>query len=165
MAFVNTLREGLESVVFLTGVSAGTDPRSIPLAGVVGIILGVLVGVILYYTCAPLSCRPPGALCSYMTCMASASAGSAALQRNLGVSEMVLCVFCLFVQCTTASNAEEPRGFQEQCITAVRAEGAVMACRGKSISDIGWFLIIMSVLLLFIGAGALCYCCSPQLVP
>jgi hypothetical protein len=35
-----------------------------------------------------------------------------------------------------------------------------MACRGKSISDIGWFLIIMSVLLLFIGAGALWYCCQ-----
>lgn len=27
--------------------------------------------------------------------------------------------------------------------------------RGKSISDIGWFMIIMSVLLLFIGAGVL----------
>lgn len=54
MAFLNTLREGLESVVFLTGVSAGTDPRSIPLAGIVGIILGIIVGIALYYTCATL---------------------------------------------------------------------------------------------------------------
>lgn len=53
LAFSNTLREGLESVVFLTGVSAGTDPRSIPLAGIVGIILGILVGVALYYTYVP----------------------------------------------------------------------------------------------------------------
>lgn len=74
MAFANTLREGLESVVFLCGATVGTDPRSIPLAGIVGIILGIIVGVILYYT-------------------------------------------------------------------------------GKSISDIGWFLVIMSVLLFFIAAG------------
>lgn len=65
MAFANTLREGLESVVFLCGVSAGTDPRSIPLAGIVGIILGVIVGVALYYTCAtqntpsPFTAMPP----------------------------------------------------------------------------------------------------------
>ncbi len=52
MAFTNTLREGLESVVFLTGVTAGVDPRSIPIAGIVGIILGIAVGVLLYYTCA-----------------------------------------------------------------------------------------------------------------
>ena len=29
-----------------------------------------------------------------------------------------------------------------------------MHCRGRQIKDIAWFMIIMSVLLLFIGAGA-----------
>ena len=51
-AFSTTLREGIESVIFLTGVSAGIDPRSIPIAGIVGIMLGLAVGIILYYTCA-----------------------------------------------------------------------------------------------------------------
>lgn len=36
------------------------------------------------------------------------------------------------------------------------ADHCALPChRGKSISDIGWFLIIMSVLLFFIGAGLL----------
>ncbi len=30
-----------------------------------------------------------------------------------------------------------------------------MHCRGRQIKDIAWFMIVMSVLLLFIGAGAL----------
>ena len=50
LAFSTTLREGIESVIFLTGVSAGIDPRSIPIAGIVGIMLGLAVGIILYYT-------------------------------------------------------------------------------------------------------------------
>jgi hypothetical protein len=52
LAFTTTFREGLESVIFLTGVSAGIDPKSIPIAGLVGIALGVAVGMILFYTCA-----------------------------------------------------------------------------------------------------------------
>jgi high-affinity iron transporter len=50
LAFSTTLREGLESVIFLTGVSAGIDLRSIPIAGIVGILIGIAVGVALYYT-------------------------------------------------------------------------------------------------------------------
>ena len=50
LAFSTTLREGIESVIFLTGVSAGIDPRSIPIAGIVGILLGLAVGIALYYT-------------------------------------------------------------------------------------------------------------------
>jgi high-affinity iron transporter len=65
MAFTTTLREGLESVVFLAGVSAGVDPRSIPIAGIVGIILGIIVGVILYYTWVSSPCT--GFLASNMT--------------------------------------------------------------------------------------------------
>lgn len=51
LAFTTTFREGLESFIFLTGVSANIDPRSIPIAGLVGIALGVAVGLILFYTC------------------------------------------------------------------------------------------------------------------
>ncbi len=50
LAFTTTLREGLESVIFLCGVSAGIDPRSIPIAGIVGVLIGIAVGVALYYT-------------------------------------------------------------------------------------------------------------------
>ena len=53
LAFTTTLREGMETVIFLTGVSAGLDPRSIPLAGLVGVLLGIAVGVALFYTCVP----------------------------------------------------------------------------------------------------------------
>ena len=35
------------------------------------------------------------------------------------------------------------------------SRGCCMHCRGRQIKDIAWFMIIMSVLLLFIGAGAL----------
>ena len=54
LAWTTTFREGLESFIFLTGVSAGIDPKSIPIAGVVGIVLGITVGALLFYTCAVL---------------------------------------------------------------------------------------------------------------
>ena len=50
LAFTTTLREGLESVIFLTGVTAGIPLKAVPIAGLVGILLGVSVGVLLYYT-------------------------------------------------------------------------------------------------------------------
>lgn len=37
-------------MIFLCGVSAGIDPRSIPIAGIVGVLIGIAVGVALYYT-------------------------------------------------------------------------------------------------------------------
>ena len=53
LAFTTTLREGLEAVVFIAGVSASLPVSSIPIPAVVGIIMGVTVGVLLYYTWVP----------------------------------------------------------------------------------------------------------------
>ncbi|KAL3155144.1 hypothetical protein ABBQ38_011200 [Trebouxia sp. C0009 RCD-2024] len=50
LAFSTTIREGLEAVVFIAGVSASLPISSIPLPAIVGIIMGLTVGVILYYT-------------------------------------------------------------------------------------------------------------------
>ena len=50
LAFTTTIREGIEAVVFLAGVSAGTPASSIPIPGVIGIIMGVSVGLALYWT-------------------------------------------------------------------------------------------------------------------
>lgn len=45
-----TLREGIESVLFLTGTSAGLSVKSVILPGIVGIVAGSLLGVIVYYS-------------------------------------------------------------------------------------------------------------------
>lgn len=45
-----TLREGIESVMFLTGVSQGDGVRSIIIPGIIGVVLGLAVGVLLYYS-------------------------------------------------------------------------------------------------------------------
>ncbi len=50
LAFTTTLREGLEAVVFIAGVSAGLPVSSIPIPAVIGIIMGLTVGFVLYWT-------------------------------------------------------------------------------------------------------------------
>lgn len=50
LAFTTTLREGLEAVIFLAGTTAGGSPESIPIPGIIGLIIGIIVGVLLYYT-------------------------------------------------------------------------------------------------------------------
>lgn len=50
LAFTTTLREGLEAVVFIAGVSAGLPVSSIPIPAVIGIIMGLSIGFILYWT-------------------------------------------------------------------------------------------------------------------
>lgn len=60
LAFTTTLREGLEAVIFIAGVSAGLPVSSIPIPAVVGIIMGITVGVILYWRCAV---QWPGVAC------------------------------------------------------------------------------------------------------
>ncbi|KAJ3086641.1 high-affinity iron permease [Quaeritorhiza haematococci] len=47
LAFTVVVREGLESVVFLTGVGQG-DPQALIIPGILGIALGILVGYLLY---------------------------------------------------------------------------------------------------------------------
>jgi len=48
LPFVTVLREGLEAIVFLGGVSLGETAQSIPIAAIMGIICGCLVGYLLY---------------------------------------------------------------------------------------------------------------------
>ena len=50
LAFTTTLREGIEAVVFLAGVTAGQSVKSIIFPCIVGVIMGLAVGVVLYYT-------------------------------------------------------------------------------------------------------------------
>ena len=45
-----TLREGIESVLFLTGVSAGSSVKSVIFPGLLGILIGGLLGLVVYYT-------------------------------------------------------------------------------------------------------------------
>ncbi|KAA8573680.1 hypothetical protein EYC84_005257 [Monilinia fructicola] len=48
LPFITVLREGLEAVVFVAGVSFSTPPTSIPLPVVIGLIAGLAVGYIIY---------------------------------------------------------------------------------------------------------------------
>ncbi len=48
LPFVIVLREGLEAVVFVGGVSLGQSARSIPIAAIVGIICGLICGFLIY---------------------------------------------------------------------------------------------------------------------
>lgn len=48
LPFVTVLREGLEAIVFVGGVSLGAPAQSIPLPTVVGLIAGTLVGYLVY---------------------------------------------------------------------------------------------------------------------
>lgn len=49
VVFFTVLREGMEAAVFLFGVG-NADPVSIPISGLIGVLCGVMVGVVLYYT-------------------------------------------------------------------------------------------------------------------
>ncbi|ORX49057.1 high-affinity iron permease [Hesseltinella vesiculosa] len=48
LPFVTVLREGLEAVVFIGGVSLNASAKSIPIAVIMGIICGLLVGFLIY---------------------------------------------------------------------------------------------------------------------
>ena len=49
LPFITVLREGLEAVVFVGGVSLGQPATSIPIAAIVGLICGPLVGLFIYF--------------------------------------------------------------------------------------------------------------------
>ena len=49
MAFTATFREGIEAVVFITGVSQG-NPTSIPIPGVLGLCLGALFSYVVFFS-------------------------------------------------------------------------------------------------------------------
>lgn len=48
LPLITVLREGMEAVVFVGGVSLGQPATSIPLAAIIGIICGLIVGYIIY---------------------------------------------------------------------------------------------------------------------
>lgn len=52
LCFTAVLREGIEAVVFLAGVSTTESVTAIPIAAVVGILCGLAIGFLLFYTYA-----------------------------------------------------------------------------------------------------------------
>ena len=48
LPLITVLREGMEAVVFVGGISLGQPATSIPLAAIVGIICGLIVGYAIY---------------------------------------------------------------------------------------------------------------------
>lgn len=48
LPFITILREGLEAIIFIGGVSLGLPASSIPLATVCGLLAGIAVGVVIY---------------------------------------------------------------------------------------------------------------------
>ncbi|KAF9179823.1 high-affinity iron permease [Haplosporangium sp. Z 767] len=48
LPMITVLREGLEAMIFVGGVTFETEPKSIPLAAICGLLAGILVGYIIY---------------------------------------------------------------------------------------------------------------------
>lgn len=48
LPFITVLREGVEAIVFVAGVTFSASATAIPLPVVIGLIVGILVGYILY---------------------------------------------------------------------------------------------------------------------
>lgn len=48
LPFITVLREGIEAVVFVGGVSLGQQATAIPIAAIVGIICGIVAGYLIY---------------------------------------------------------------------------------------------------------------------
>ncbi|WFD28473.1 hypothetical protein MNAN1_003484 [Malassezia nana] len=55
---ITTLREGLEGMVFIGGVSLGLPASSIPLPAIVGVLAGLLVGYLIYRSRSISSIKP-----------------------------------------------------------------------------------------------------------
>lgn len=48
LPFVTVMREGLEAVIFLGGVSVGQPASAFPLAAIVGLVAGTIISYIIY---------------------------------------------------------------------------------------------------------------------
>lgn len=48
LPLVTVLREGIEAVIFIAGVSFSASPTSIPLPVIIGIFAGSIIGYIIY---------------------------------------------------------------------------------------------------------------------
>lgn len=49
LAFSATLREGIEAVLFLTGVSSGDSVKAVIIPSLIGAVLGILAGLVVFY--------------------------------------------------------------------------------------------------------------------
>ena len=58
LTFTAVFREGIESTVFLAGVGVNTAPQAIPIAGACGILVGVLLGYLLFFTSLKIDIEP-----------------------------------------------------------------------------------------------------------
>ena len=76
MAFTATFREGVEAVVFITGVSQA-NPRAIPIPGVVGLALGSLFSYVVFFGAKPVDIRP----FMYVTAFAMFAIGAGLFSR------------------------------------------------------------------------------------
>lgn len=54
LSFITVAREGIEGVVFVSGVTFSASASSVPLPVVVGLIAGIAVGWIMYRLVLPL---------------------------------------------------------------------------------------------------------------
>ena len=48
LPLITVLREGMEAIIFVGGVALGQPAASIPIAAIVGLVCGIIVGVIIY---------------------------------------------------------------------------------------------------------------------
>lgn len=48
LPLITVLREGMEAIIFVGGVALGQPAVSIPIAAIVGLVCGIVVGVIIY---------------------------------------------------------------------------------------------------------------------
>ncbi len=48
LPFITVLREGIEAIVFVAGVTFSAPATSVPLPVIIGLIVGAIVGYILY---------------------------------------------------------------------------------------------------------------------
>lgn len=76
--FAAVLREGIEACVFITGVSAGS-PLSIPLPGVIGLILGALFSYAVFFGSKPVDVR----IFMYTSAFVMFAIGAGLLSRGL----------------------------------------------------------------------------------
>lgn len=147
LAFTTTLREGLEAVVFIAGVSASLPVSSIPIPAVVGIIMGITVGVILYYTWVQRASRLHSVKC-ILYCPNHMVKSLLTVLFNSG------CFYILHIYTAHLSMRYGLHASDDMSVHLGHMAFGLMS-RGKKITDIAWFIYIMTGFLFLIAAGEL----------
>ena len=83
MAFTATFREGVEAVVFITGVSQA-NPTAIPLPGVLGLLLGSVFSYFVFFGAKPVDIRP----FMYVTAFVMFAIGAGLISRAFHAFQM-----------------------------------------------------------------------------